>query len=495
MGLAPVNTQPIPPAAKAYLESTPGTLVAMSELLNQQPPPPNAAAKKAKKSNFKAIKIRRDQIEAMGDRRWGINGSYVIGRTHLRNPEAERRLLRATIIPLPELDPFWKVLSLRKISMKTNAKSNAELSEKKVEKLKIQATLTPGSVRLELLKLMRKYPKSEELFLINGVATFYMLKNTLGHLQEVVEGLRLATRDAAAALVTDNISLANMKAFFEIYFGFLEKLVLLQKRTLIPFKGDMQYGNLVKNLDYGVQINELLLDKRKEANNMISFLATNFNRSSIANPTFGLLTIKKAVDYVNAGMGQKKMDHGTADEMVEFAYGIMKVLVKIPALESIVQDMLKFMASTRTDFRLQHVSILSNKLFFEFKILMILRELDRMRTLARRLFRINLNMIKVVKNRSIQKPVEFEPFLNLALITEFSLNLFPKEEQEEMLSTSFKLLERVTLLDQTDKRTYMTEAAKLMGRLDHLLENDKTLQVDHSIDPFADKQAPQEEAS
>ncbi len=438
-----------------------------------------------KQVKHRPIRLIKDQEAFLAKNRYGINQGYILGRTPLRSIEVERKFLRVTVIPVPSLDPTWKINNLHKSGNRSRGrKNNADLSQKKIAHFRDMAFKTPGTIRLEVNKLIRKYPKNENLYMVSGISTYLMLKNSVGEGQDIIDGMQLALRDATAAILTNGITLFNLKAFFEVYFGFLEKLVVIQKRAWQPHKNELHYGTLLKNIDYAVQIVELLAEKNKEAFNLIGNLTKNFNKTSIANPSFEFLVIKRAMDYLNAGMGAKKMDQGTADQVVEWSFAIVKVLSKIPILEPIVQELIRYLSSSKTEFRLQYVSILSNRFFFEFKLNMILRELDKMRAIGRKIFTLNRSLLANFPNRSIQKNFEFEPYLNIALITEFALNLFKKSEQELMLSVSYKLLERVTLLDHTEKRIYMKEASDLMRRLDHLLDADNDLTVDHSIDPF-----------
>ena len=437
-----------------------------------------------KKAKFRNVKLRKDQEDALKVNRYGINKGYVVGRTPLRDVGLERTILKISIIPVPSLDPFWKIKNLHRTTNRASLNRSNEVPEKKLARFRDMATKTPGHTRMEVLKLIRKHPKNEHLYMICGVSTFHMLQNSVGNLEEIVLAMEMAMRDTAMSIITDGVSLFNLKSFFEVYFGFLEKLGTLQKRIFKKVQNQTHYGSLLKNLDYSVQITDLLLEKRKEAMGLVTLLSNNFNKTSIANPVFDFLTIKRAMDYTNAGVPQKKMDQGTAEQIIEYTFGIIKVLTKIPILEPIVSQLIKYLSSDKTDFRLQYVSILSNKFFFEFKLNMILRDLDHMRLVGRKIFMMNLNLLKGIPNRSVQKNYEFEPYLNIALITEFALNLYTKSEQEYMLSVSFKLLEKVTMLDQTEKRSFMTEAASLMRRLDHLMDADRTLNMDHSMDPF-----------
>ncbi len=467
-------------------------------------PPSKVSKAKAKKPGIiqrfqekqknKHMKLRDDQ-EALSQQkgRTGINKNYIVGQSPLRSIEVEQKLIEVSIIPIPRLDTFWKVTSIfMDKSKKKRMGVRGEISENKLATLRDEASKTPGSVRMEVQKLLKSYPRKRELYMLSGVCTNKMLQHTKGNLGQVVEGLKLAVHDAATALVSDGITLYNLRNFFDIYFTFLEKLQRVQKRAYDDVKNDMSYGNLRMNLIYAMAITDLLLEKKKSSNDLLAYLGDKFKKSSMAGTHFDFISIKKAMDYINGGMPNKKIGELQADTLIDYVTGILNNLTKIPILEPLVINLLGQIGGSKLTIRLKKSAIVSSKLFFDFKIAMAMREIEPMKKLGKRIYSINLNTIKLVKRRTIKHYSEFDPFMNLGLITEFSVNLYPKKDQAKMLSSTMKVLERVALLDTTEDRKYSNLAGELMDRLDGFINQTEGLRIDDKTDPLEEEKKPEQ---
>ncbi len=442
-----------------------------------------------KEPKKKHLKLRGDQQSLLAANPQGLNKNYQIGQHRFRDQETERKLLDAANVPVPKLDVMWQVKDLLKDKSrkKKGLIGRSELTEKKLVQLKEQAEKTPGSTRMEVQNLIKSFPKKRDLYMLSALCTHRMLRHTKGELSNIVSGLRMAVLDASTALLSDGLTLNNLRHFFEIYFAYLEKLQRLQQRAYDLVRNDQAYGALRLNLIYAMQITDLLKEKQKGCNAMLGYLTEKFNKSSMANTHFDFLTIKKAVDYINGGMPMKKLAQGQADKIVEYVAGITNTLAKIPVLDPLVNELMKALASTKINMRMQQVAIFSSRLFFEFKIAVTMHDIDTMKKLAKRIYSVNLKMLKTVRNRSIRHASEFDPYLNLALITEFSLNLYKPTERNKMVSAAMKVLERVALLDGSDDRRFMQMSDELMSRLDGLLDADPNLKLDMESDPLADE--------
>ena len=450
-------------------------------------------AEKEKKSRFKKFQIRKDQEEILESKPQGFNKNYVIGQSRLRDPELEMKLLAATIVPVPKLDPFWKVTSVFLDKRKRNARKSMfgnEFNQTRVDKLKDLAKKTPGSVRLEVQKMLKSHPRERDLYMLSAVCTNRMLKNTRADIKDVVDGMVLGVIDGAIGVVSDGLSINNLQNFFEVYFAFLEKLKRYQERTYDLVRNDTGYGPLRMNLAYALQITDLLYEKQEACLGMLAVMAKNFNKSSLAHVRFDFLSLNKAVNYINAGMPTKKLgDLGTAEEFVNNVLGMLQTLVKVPLLDPLVDQISKHLSTSKPGMRIKIVGIHSARLFFEFKLAIILRDMENMKILARRLFKLNLAMIRAVKNRTIAAKSEFEPYLNLGTVVEFSINLFPKQEQEIMVKTAIKILERTPLLDTTDDRRFAKQCDQMAIQLDAMAHGDLGLRMDPNFDPFRDEAA------
>ncbi|MDX2470882.1 MAG: hypothetical protein QNL04_09950 [SAR324 cluster bacterium] len=430
------------------------------------------AEAKAKKKRYKKMNVRKDQEAFLEKKSEGFNKDFVFGQSKLRDVGTEHSLVDATIVLIPKIDSYWKVASLfaKKKKMKMNLKG--DLSDKKLDQLKDTAQKTPGSTKMEIQRLLNLHPRSRDLYMLSAICTNKMLQNTRGENKDIVDGLKLGVIDAATAVVSDGLSLYNLQHFFEIYFRYLEKLKRHQQSVYEMVNNDGPYANLRMNLSYAMQINDLLFEKKEGCANMLAFISKSFNKSSQMHTRFDLLSIKRAVEYIKAGLPTKKMEHGTADEMVNMTMGILQTLVKVPILEPFVDQAIKYLGSTTPAMRLKIVGVHSSRLLFEFRLAVILREVETMKKLGYRVFKLNLAMIKSVKKRSIRHQSEFAPYQNLINAIEFSAAVMNKSTLIEMCEIAIKWLSNVGGLDTSKEYKYVKIAEEAILRIDALIHSD-----------------------
>ena len=430
------------------------------------------AEAKAKKKRYKKMNVRKDQEAFLEKKPEGFNKDFVFGQSKLRDVATEKALVEATIVLIPKIDSYWKVSNLfaKKKKMKVNLKG--DISDKKLDQLRLTAFKTPGSTKMDIQKMLTIHPRSRDLYMLSAICTNKMLQNTRGDNKDIVDGLKLGVIDAATAVVSDGLSLYNLQHFFEIYFRYLEKLKRLQVSVYSTVNSDGPYAALRMNLSYAMQINDLLFEKKEGCANMLAFISKNFNKSSQMHTRFDLLSIKRAVEYIKAGLPTKNMEHGTADEMVNMTMGILQTLVKVPILEPFVDQAIKYLGSTTPAMRLKIVGVHSSRLLFEFRLAVILREVDTMKKLGYRVFKLNLAMIKSVKKRSIRHQSEFAPYQNLINAIEFSANVLEKNTLIEMCETAIKWLSNVGALDTSKEYKYVKIAEEAILRFDAMMHSD-----------------------
>ena len=186
---------------------------------------------------------------------------------------------------------------------------------------------------------------------------------------------------------------------------------------------------------------------------------------------FDLLSIRRAVEYIKAGLPTKKMDHGTADEVVNMIMGILQTLVKVPMLEPFIEEAVKYLGATSPAMKLKIVGIHSARLLFEFRVAVILRDTDTMKKLAHRVFKLNLGMIKTVKKRSIRHQSEFAPYQNLIYAIEFSSTVLNKSDLISMSEIAMKWLSNVGALDTSKEMKYVKIAEEAILNLDAIMHS------------------------
>ncbi|MDX2471790.1 MAG: hypothetical protein QNL04_14565, partial [SAR324 cluster bacterium] len=426
---------------------------------------------KEKEKRYKKLAIRKDQEVFLEKKPDGFNKGFVFGQSRIRDQRVEKEIVGATLVLIPNVDPYWKVDNIfkKKKSIKSQLIFKSEISEKKLEKLRESAPKTPGATRMEVKKFLEVNHRNRDLYMLSAICTNKMLKNTKGEKKDIVDGLKLAVIDAATAVVSDGLSLYNLQHFFEIYFRFLEQLKVYQTRVYASVNSEGPYAELRVNLSNAMQINDLLYEKKEGCFNMLSFVSKNFNKSSQMHTRFDLLSIRRGVEYINAGLATKKMELGTAEEVINTVMGILTTLVKVPILEPFIEQATKYLGGSNSTMKLKVVGIHSSRLLFEFRVAVILREMDTMKKLARRVFQLNLALIKTVKKRSIRHQSEYDPYQNLAHAIEFSANVMDKSTQETMIKTAVKWLGNVSALDSSKDIKFARNADETILRLDALL--------------------------
>ena len=447
---------------------------------------------KEKKKRYKKLEVRKDQEVYLEKRPDGFNKGFVIGTSRIRDPKVEKKIINATAVLVPKIDPYWVVANIlkKKVSIKNQMSFKSEVSEKKIEKLRESALKTPGATRMEVKKLLEYNPKNRDLYMLSAICTNKMLKNTTGNKQDVVDGLKLGVIDAATAVVSDGLSLYNLQHFFDIYFRFLEQLKIHQIRVYATLNAQGPYASLRENLSDAMQITDLLFEKKEGCLNMLSFINKNFNKSSQMHTRFDLLSIRRGVEYINAGLPTKKMELGTAEEVVNNVLGILQTLVKVPVLEPFIESATKYLGGSNSTMKIKIVGIHSSRLLFEFRIAVILRDVDTMKKLATRIFNLNLSLIKTVKKRSIRHQSEFEPYQNLAYAIEFSASAMGKSKLIEMIKVAIPWLSNVGGLDTSKDHKFGQIADETVMRLDTLLyanmETTPFVEAEEEPDPNKD---------
>lgn len=161
------------------------------------------------------------------------------GSVYEINPELLKKIKESLTIPIPDRDESWQIEGLTN-PLKSEKKilgifKKKSLSPEELKDLRKSALQSPGNTRTKIHKLKKQYPDNSVLFMLSAVCTHGMLMNSSNQ-REVLRGLKIATKEAATALLSNGISVYNCDNFFKIYFSYIDRHKRFQIKPSIPLK-------------------------------------------------------------------------------------------------------------------------------------------------------------------------------------------------------------------------------------------------------------------
>ncbi len=376
------------------------------------------------------------------------------------NAGDSERIKDSMAVPLPDTEPYWNIgdasVNDKGSSGVFGLFKKKSFDENILLDLRSQATTSPGATKVATQKLIDKHGKHPTLVMISAICAYGMVMNSVNS-ESNLKGLKQACKDAASALLRDQLSVQNCETFVKIYFTYLERLKREQNKTLSIISKDPHLERHKDKITVAVRICDQLKQDQTRITNMMGHLKKKL-KSSNYNRTISFLEMNKAAQLFEKGDKTKTVGLGKAEEIVSYTYMIGSAFARIPLLNPLVNTLLVQIPAKDHMLALRKISLNSIKNLTKLKLLTIEGDIETIRTIAKTIFRDNYAAIQKMDEHTITQVYECDPYFNLALVTELTNGLFDKKFYTQMLERAQKAVDAVIRLDMTKNHVF-TEIA------------------------------------
>ena len=407
------------------------------------------------------------------------------------------KLREATDFPLPLLNPEWRVPVI--VEFKGKAKSGllGFLSKKDIPPEKIQqlyelSNAAPGKALVEAKGLLKTNPGASELYMVVAMCQQKAIAMSSAGDKAMLSGLKNSTIYAARAMAANGFSVGNVDRFLNIYALYLdrEKRALEKvKKLMTQLAGDRAVDALKNDFNRAAQTMDYLLEEYKRSKGIVDYLRKIFHKSSQRKIPFDYISVTDAVQSCINGDMKKTVLYGTAAEVVEHVYFLLSALAHVPMLDPVVEYYQDIFQKPHISMNLRWTSIQSNKLNQRLKQVSIQGKAEEMQKASRKIFELNMAMIRKLSGVPLKKDFEFDPFLNLARVTLASFQAFNVDVQRKMFETSMQALENCIKSDASGKNTKTQMALELTQRLTQAMDMDREAAKTEGAAPAPGKKA------
>lgn len=375
------------------------------------------------------------------------------------DPELLKRINEAMALPIPGKDDFWKI---EKISNPGNEKKffgflkRRTLSPDEINDLRKSALQSPGNTRTRINKLKKQFPYNPTLFMLSAICTQGMLLNSSNQ-KEVFRGLKMSSKEAAMALVSNGVSVYNCENFFRIYFTMLDRFKRQQVRTYEHLAQDPRLDKYKQKLVLSMRVCDQLISDKSRVFNVLNHLKKKL-KSSLYAAYFSFNMVQNAAKYIEMGKPKEKMAMGTASEIIAYIYALGIAFARIPFLTTLVDELLELLPDANKPILMRKISIRSVRNFAAFRIATIEGDRETMAKLGKLIFKENLTGIQKMDGQSLYQSYETDPYFNLAFIAEMTIGLYKPDDQARIIDAALQAVETVIKRDMS-KNHMFTEAA------------------------------------
>lgn len=388
----------------------------------------------------------------------------------LVNPALIQSVKDAIIIPVLAKDEFWKIEAIgqnskqKKTFFSSLRKKN--LNKDEVKDLKKAIEQSPGNTKIKIKKLRKKFPEDSTLLMISAICSFGMLLNS-NDKSEVRNGLRIATREAATALLSDQISVTNINQFFQIYFTYLDRFKLFQIRIYEEMLQDPRMESRKRDFLNALQIVEQLFSEKEGIQEIINRLKKRI-KPAMHDARFKFTMIAEAAHHVVNENSNEKCRMGTASETIAYTHAIAAAFSRIPILSPVVDSILTQLPDEPDSFLLRKVSINTKRNFIKFRMAAAEGDKEQMSKIGMTILKENTIGILKLEGRSLHQPYETDPFFNLAYLAELTLGLYEDQKYQETLDAAMKAMESVIKRDMSKNHVFTETATAMSQKLSFL---------------------------
>lgn len=383
------------------------------------------------------------------------------------DPELIANVKQAMAVPAPNKDIFWELIPLdpekkRKKSVFKMLRRQAP-REEIYQELKKAVEQAPGNTRVRIKKLRKKYPYDGALLMYSAMSTFGMVLNSCN--QEIAfGGFRNAAKEAANALLWDQISLANVEAFFKIYFAYLDRFKRFQVVIYEQMLKEPRLEDNKRDFLNAIQIAEQLYSDREGIQKVLNNLKQRMKSSMYAkNIEFSL--IREAAHHIVKENRMEKTKLGTAGETIAYIHAMASAFARIPILSPVVDKILAEMPEAQKTFLLRKISINSTRNFVKYRMAAAEGDKEQMAKLGKTILRENTFGTAKLEGHSLNQPYETDPFFNLAYLAELSHGLYTDSEHQEIVETAMEAMNTVISHDMSKNHIFTDMATRLSHKL------------------------------
>jgi len=383
------------------------------------------------------------------------------------DPDLIEKIKESVNVPIPNKDPFWKIEG-QKNSAKTGQKilgliKKRSLSEEEITDLRKLAIQSPGNTRTKIQKLKKQYPTNAGLLLLSAICSYGMLLNSSNQ-SEVLKGLKHATKEAATALMSDEVSLYNCEQFFRIYFAFLDRFKREQIKTHNKLNHDPRLDSSRRELLNAINITEQLLIDKSKLENTLNHLKKKLKSSKYIS-NFDHMLIKKASNHIVNGNPKEKCELGTAIETIAFVHALTASFARIPILFPLVDMILSNLPDTNKSFFLRIISIKSSRNFLMFRIASAEGDREKMARLGKTLLKENMEGMQKMENQPLYQPFEADSFFNLAFVAQLTAGLYANQDYGKILEMAIEAMDTIIKYDNSNNHVFTEPATRLSRKL------------------------------
>lgn len=375
-------------------------------------------------------------------------------------------------IPAPQKDDFWKIGDaedgIKKQKRVLGIFNKKSLNEAEVNELRKQAIQSPGNTRTQLQKLKKRYPNNGLLLVLSAMCTYGMLLNSSNQ-REVVRGLKMATKEAAQALLMNELSVYNLEQFIRIYFAFLDRFKRMQIRTYEKVLPDPRLDGPKREILNAMQIVDQMLSEKNRLQKIINHLKKKL-RSSKYITNFKFMKIREAANHIANGNPKEKCEMGTASETIAYVHAIASSLARIPILSPLVDKVLEQLPDSNKMFLLRKISLNSTRNLSKFRMASAEGDRVAMTRLGKLILKENVNAILKLEGQSLYQPFETDPFFNLAFVAEMTVDLYSSQDHHKILSTAIGAMDAVIQRDMSKNHAFTESATHFQNKLNLLKE-------------------------
>jgi len=387
-------------------------------------------------------------------------GKKAAADSYSPDPKLQQKINEALAVPIPEKDDFWvikgnilagkqkKVLGLFK---------RKTLGAEETNELRKNAQQSPGNTRTKIQKLKRQYPDSPVLNMLAAICTYGMLLNSSNQ-AEVIRGLKVASKEAATALISDGISVYNCENFFRIYFTYIDRMKRQQGRTLDTVKQDPRLDSAKHEIELAMQIVDQMATEKNKIQNVLNHLKKKL-KSKQYTTVFEFTHIREAGRHIELGNPKEKCSVGVAAEIVVYIYALAVAFARIPVLTTLVDYIISLFPESNLSMLLRRISIDSVRNFARFRLATISGETEKMAKLGKLLVKENMVGIQKLDGQSLYQSYETDPFFNLAFVAEMTPGLYSEDDHGRILRVALQAVESVIKRDMSKNHAF-TESAK-----------------------------------
>lgn len=386
------------------------------------------------------------------------------------DPELLCKVKEAISIPVPQKQKFWEIEPVN--DDKKNRKKilgiikRRALREDEIEDLKKTVLQSPGNTQVKIVKLRKKHANNGMLLMLSAICTHGMVLNS-SNKDEALTGYKMATREAAMALLSDQISLYNIEMFFKIYFAYLDRFRRFQVKVYEEMLEEPRLDGTKREFLNTIQIVEQLFAEKKDIQKIINRLKNRI-KSSMYSSTIDFMLIKEVTHHIVNGDLSQKNKLGTASETIAYIHAIANAFARIPLLFPVVDKILAQLPEVHKSFLLRKISINSTRNFVKYKMAAAEGDKEVMSKIGKTLLRENTFAVTKMEGQSLYHPYETDPFFNLAFLAELSYGLYSDIDHQEMVESAIAAMDAVISHDMSKNHIFTETANRISQKLGKL---------------------------